>query len=192
MLKDNYKKIKKNDRGFTILETMVAIFILVLSITGPMVFSQSGLRTSFLARDQITAFFLAQDAIETIKNMRDDNGLDGENWLEDIYACDQNVSDCTVYIDTLSAEPSVRQCSGECPVLKVNSSGQFGYNFNVGENYEDSRFKRVIHLKEIVDERELQIVVEVLWSSNVRIGNARILVQENIFNWIPNAQVNLP
>lgn len=183
------KIINNKKRGFTILETMVAVFILVLSITGPMVFAQSGLRTSFLARDQITAFFLAQDVIETIKNIRDDNGLDGRNWLEGITdVCDAGVADCKIYVDTLEEEPVVQQCSGECPVLKINSNGQFGYSFTAGQNAEDSRFKRIVHVKEIEDERELQIVVEVLWQSNVRVGDARIVVQENIYNWIPNTQ----
>ena len=86
-MKNFIKKIikEKTNRGFTVLETLVAVFILVLAITGPMVFAQSGLRTAFLARDQITAFFLAQDAIETIKNIRDTNALQGNDWLEDIF-----------------------------------------------------------------------------------------------------------
>lgn len=183
---------EKTNRGFTILETMVAVFILMLAITGPMVFAQSGLRTSFLARDQITAFFLAQDAIETIKNIRDDNGLDGENWLQDIYVCDEGTTDCKIYIDTLSAEPVVDKCVGTCPVLKINSNGQFGYNFSIGDNPEDSRFTRIIHIEETVDERELQIIVEVRWTSNVRVGDSRIVVQENIYNWIPNSQTQTP
>jgi len=84
------KKIN-SQKGFTLMETLVAIFILMLSITGPMVFAQNGLRAAFLSRDQITAFFLAQDAIEYIKNVRDGNVIDilkigtrpVEGWLGD-------------------------------------------------------------------------------------------------------------
>ncbi len=189
------KTIKENKkRGFTILETMVAIFILVLSITGPMVFAQSGLRTAFLSRDQITAFFLAQDAIETIKNIRDDNGLDGRDWLENIYVCGADTTqNCVIYIDTLAYEPVSEICSGsECPILKVNSNNQFGYNFDVGENAENSRFTRILNVKEVAPGRELQIVAEIRWTSNIRVGGARILVQENIYNWIPNTQPATP
>jgi prepilin-type N-terminal cleavage/methylation domain-containing protein len=80
------KNLKKNS-GFTMIESLVAIFIILLAITGPMVFAQNGLRTAFLSRDQITAFFLAQDVIESIKNYRNgeakkivDGTLDGSYW----------------------------------------------------------------------------------------------------------------
>lgn len=176
----------KKERGFTILETLVAIFILVLSVTGPMVFAQSGLRTAFLARDQITAFFLAQDAIETIKNIRDDNALEGENWLEGIFVCSEAISeDCLITIDTTQAVPVVEECeSGVCTNLKNDEDGRFGYTFG-GGGYNDSRFTRNVYLREIVENQEMQIVVEVTWTSNVRVGNSRIVVQENIYNWVP-------
>ncbi|MFA7193508.1 MAG: prepilin-type N-terminal cleavage/methylation domain-containing protein [Candidatus Paceibacterota bacterium] len=197
-MKNFIKKIinEKRDRGFTILETLVAIFILVLSITGPMVFAQSGLRTAFLARDQITSFFLAQDAVETIKNMRDNNALNGaNNWLDGIFACDQNLNPtCLISIDTTmsTTTPEIDICtSGTCPPLKTDASGRFGYNFSINDS-SDSRFTRNIYLTEVVPGAELQIVVEMTWTSNVRVGDSRIVVQENIFNWIPNIAPTTP
>lgn len=191
----------KSNRGFTLLETLVAVFILVLAITGPMVFAQSSLRTAFLSRDQITAFFLAQDAIESIKNIRDDNALKSKNWLDGIYVCSGNVGDaCLVSLETLydydpvsgkeAGEILLEECSsGTCPVLKNDSVGRFGYTF-VSEETTNSRFTRNIYLNEVVRDNdsqivELQIVVEVIWTSNVKVQESRIVVQENIFNWIP-------
>lgn len=99
---DSNKKINLRDnRGFTIMETLVAIFILLISITGPMVFSQNGLRAAFQSRDQVTAFYLAQDAVEFVKNMRDHNILEpgssvggspdniasGDHWLDGLVDC---------------------------------------------------------------------------------------------------------
>jgi hypothetical protein len=52
----------------------------------------------------------------------------------------------------------------------------------------NSRFTRNVYLKEIVQDNELQIVVEVTWTSNVRVGESRIVVQENIYNWIPRPE----
>lgn len=208
MFNHNMKKFiqkiikQKTDRGFTLLETLVAIFILVLAVTGPMVFAQSGLRSAFLARDQITAFFLAQDAIESIKNLRDDNAINNRNWLEGIYNdCDVAlVGDCVVQVETMydnrtvdgtsfeTGDVRVAECSsGSCPVLKNDSIGRFGYNLP-GSTVTDSRFTRNVYLKEIGEGDELRIVVEVSWTSNVRIGRTRIVVQENIYNWIPRQQ----
>lgn len=200
IIKDMFEKIykiiktKNKQRGFTLLETLVAIFILVLSVTGPMTFAQSSLRTAFLSRDQITAFFLAQDAIETIKNMRDDNALKGKAWSEGIEVCSSAVTkDCLISIETIyngavggvRGKIEVKECTaGTCPPLKNDSMGRFGYTFGSGQS-SDSRFIRNVYVKEVVPNVEMEIVVEVTWVSNVRIGSSRIVVQENIFNWIP-------
>jgi len=64
-------------RGFTILETLVAISILILAITAPLAIIAQALRSSYYARDQITAYYLAQEAVEFLRNKRDFVGLQG-------------------------------------------------------------------------------------------------------------------
>lgn len=179
---------KQSSAGFTLLETLVAIFILVISITGPMVFAQSGLRAAFLARDQVTAFYLAQDVIETIKNTRDENGLNNQDWLTSI--CDETLVNnngvCVIYIDTTVENPVAERCDGGiCPPLYLDTSNRYVYN---GTPETESRFTRTVYVTETNDDIEAEVVVEVVWQSNVRIDGSRIIVQENIFNWIP--QVN--
>jgi prepilin-type N-terminal cleavage/methylation domain-containing protein len=183
--------------GFTLLETMVAIFILTISITGPMVFAQSGLRTAFLARDQITAFFLAQDAIETIKNIRDTNGLDptGPDWLRNIDVCNaaNAPGTCKIYLDTAVENPVAEKCgtgaptpnttaTNRCPEMDRDVQGWFMYD---AVPPAPSRFTRTIYISETISNKEAQIIVEVSWTSNVRVGKSRITVQENMYNWIP-------
>ena len=58
-------------RGFTLLETFVAITILMFAVVGPLTIVSKALNASYDSRDQITAFYLAQDAIEYIRNVRD-------------------------------------------------------------------------------------------------------------------------
>ena len=58
----------KKDKGFTIIETLVAITILMIAIAGPLTIAQKGFIASIYARDQVTASFLAQDMMEAIKN----------------------------------------------------------------------------------------------------------------------------
>jgi len=72
--------------------------------------------------------------------------------------------------------------SSVCPKLKNDSFGRFGYTFE-GEST-PSRFTRNIYLTEVAP-GELQIVVEVEWTSNVRVDESRIVVQENIYDWVP-------
>src|SRR4051812_13810349 len=51
-------------RAFTLVESMVAISILALAVTGPMIIAQKGIGSAIYAKDQITAFYLAQEAVE--------------------------------------------------------------------------------------------------------------------------------
>jgi Tfp pilus assembly protein PilV len=87
------KNDRLNNNGFTIVETLVAIAILMISIAGPLTIAQKGLLASIYARDQVVASFLAQDAMEWLKNDRDDyimqkNSADFfSDWVSSYGAC---------------------------------------------------------------------------------------------------------
>ncbi len=187
MINFKNKETNKNNSGFTIIETLAAIFILLISITGPMVFAQSSLRAAFQSRDQITAFYLAQDAIEFVKNYRDDAALSGatsENWLVDLESSCSGGAGCridTLTGDVLSCEGAASHPGCDNP-LKINSNGFFGHNGN-----QDSIFIRTIYIREVpgFEGGEAEVAVRILWTSHDSIGQREIVVAENIYNW-PN------
>src|SRR3989338_5015518 len=80
-----------NREGFTLVETIVAIAILAIAMVGPLSLAQRGLNASIYARDQITSFYLAQEAIEYVRNRRDTNNLNslsgGALWLSGLDNC---------------------------------------------------------------------------------------------------------
>lgn len=57
--------------GFTLIETMVAISLLAFSIVAPMTLTSQSLTTAYYARDQITAYNLAQEGLEAVRAIRD-------------------------------------------------------------------------------------------------------------------------
>lgn len=59
-------------KGFTLIETFIAISILMIVIVGPLTISQRSLASAKYARDRISAYYLAEDAIEYIRHLRDD------------------------------------------------------------------------------------------------------------------------
>lgn len=65
------KNIYKNKYGFSLIETLIAVSILMIAIAGPLSLVQAGLFSSIHQRNQVTATFLAQEAMEFIKNLRD-------------------------------------------------------------------------------------------------------------------------
>ena len=175
------KKQNNTKKGFTLIETLVAIFILLITTTGPLTFAQSGLRASFVARDQVVAFYLAQDAIETIKSLRDNASLEGADWLRDILpACINAQSGNGCKMDTRSHATPLQQCnSQQCPVMQFDETAkQF-----VTSGGTPTKFARTVYLKEVTPD-ELQIIVEVTWDTNF-FADRRIIVQENIYNWVP-------
>ncbi|MCR4276304.1 MAG: prepilin-type N-terminal cleavage/methylation domain-containing protein [Candidatus Parcubacteria bacterium] len=58
-------------KGFTLIESMIAVTILTLSIAGPLYTANSAIVASMTARDQLTASYLAQEGIEYVRAMRD-------------------------------------------------------------------------------------------------------------------------
>ncbi len=182
------QKNQSTQNGFTIIETLVAISILLVATTGPLSFAQNGLKASFLARDQVVAFYLAQDVVETIKNIRDNTALSGgTNWLGGLGACNPGSEGSTAIcsMDTAETLFNIESClSGTCSKLYFDTvTKQFVKNS--GTNRIESPFTRTIFVTNLVDDREAQIVVEIAWQSQL-VGTKKILVQENIYNWVPN------
>jgi prepilin-type N-terminal cleavage/methylation domain-containing protein len=60
-------------RGFTIIETLVAITILMIAIAGPLTIASQALHAAQDAKNQMIAMNLAQEAVEEIRNLKDDN-----------------------------------------------------------------------------------------------------------------------
>lgn len=62
-------------KGFTLIETMVAVAILAIAIAGPMYTANRAIVAAELSQDQLTASYLAQEGIEYVRAMRDDEYL---------------------------------------------------------------------------------------------------------------------
>lgn len=168
------------EKGFTIVESLVAISILVVSITGAMTAVQSGISSYIFAKDQITAFYLAQEGFEQIKNIRDENALLARDWLTGI----ASISSDPCYFGqacTVSPMESViaTRCSapGSCPMLRQDATNGF-YGYNAG--WGTTLFKREIVLTSINSD-EIAATVTISWSKGAT--NRQYKVRENILNW---------
>lgn len=105
--------MKLNNKGFTIIETLVAIAILMIAIAGPLAASQKSLMASLNAKNQIIGSFLAQDAMEYLKNKRDSYVQTSSfgNWLSTYSVCTSS-SPCSV--DTYT--DSFNSCTSPCAI----------------------------------------------------------------------------
>lgn len=104
----------KTIAGFTIIETLVAITILMVAIVGPLVAANNALTAALDSKNQLTAMNLAQEGMEYIKNQKDNNlVLYGSSGLLNTF----NGSVCT----------QAMQCG-------VSANGVGNYTFNLCSN----------------------------------------------------------
>ena len=64
-----------NMKGFTLIETMIAVTILAFAVAGPLFTASRVVVSAQTARDQLTASYLAQEGIEYVRAMRDNEYL---------------------------------------------------------------------------------------------------------------------
>ena len=62
------------NRGFTLVETLVAVAILMIAIAGPLTIANQALIVALGSRNAMIATYLAQEGMESIKNIKDNNG----------------------------------------------------------------------------------------------------------------------
>jgi Tfp pilus assembly protein PilV len=62
-------------KGYSLVEVLVAVSILMLSIVGPLTIAMKSLQSAQYARQQNTAFFLAQEGITIINTVRNNAAL---------------------------------------------------------------------------------------------------------------------
>ncbi|MFA7302279.1 MAG: type II secretion system protein [Candidatus Paceibacterota bacterium] len=65
-----------NKKGFTLIEALVAIAIVALAIGGPLYSASRSLVAAQLSRDRLVALYLAQEALEQARYLRDTAYLD--------------------------------------------------------------------------------------------------------------------
>lgn len=98
----------KKTNGYSLIEALVAISILLIAVVGPMTIASQGIKSAAFSLEQNTAFFLAQEGVEAMFALRNDYGLQdvfdsppgSEAW--DWVADELNTGPCTNAADQLA------------------------------------------------------------------------------------------
>lgn len=144
----------RTSKGFTLLEALVAISILMVAVVAPITIAQRGLSSAIYSKSQMIASYLAQDAVEYIRNKRDEvtlNNSNTNNWSNlSIFGDYQSktlcFSDNGCQIDTIKQDinQAVKDFSSTVPLQKDGSNGLYGYDINGGA---DTNFTRQVKLE---------------------------------------------
>jgi hypothetical protein len=153
-----------NSKGFTLLETIAAISILIGGVL--IVYASSARMLAYTYDNQykLTASYLAQEGIEVIRNIRDQNWVEGaEEWADGLSAGDWRVQyDSTslmVYADT--------------PLL-LSEDGFYSY-----DSGESTVFKRKITISQLSDD-SLKVIAEVSWPYD---QGRSVQAEKILYNW---------
>lgn len=99
-------KVRYSHAGFSFLETIVAIGIILVGLVGVIILMGQSIRSIRVAGDRIVATQLAQEAIEVVVNIRDTNWLSSQPWRTNIPSTSQGIVDynSTQVFETINTE----------------------------------------------------------------------------------------
>jgi len=162
-------------KGFTLIEVLFGIFILTVSAFGAFSLIQSTLIASSLNESRFTAYYLSQEGIELVRNIRDNNWLEKRtipsvNWNDGLehgeWEIDYNDGNLSVYSDRY--------------LYIENSTKFFSYIENPSIDDKKSKFRRKITISNL-GPKIIEISVIIYWSERGR--SHEIEVISHLSNW---------
>ncbi len=157
----------------------MAISILLVVVTGPMTVAQKGIKNAYFANEQVTAVFLAQEAIEAVRALRDvqaldvyDGGGQTDGWV---------TAECRngcAYVGANNALDPFDDCVNHSNCrLEINERGEYLHSIIGGV---DSPFTRIVTIGAAVG-GGVPVTVEVSWNSNL-LGEKSLRLQTWIYD----------
>lgn len=175
-------------RGFTLVETLLAVLLLSVAIAGPLTIASKGLLSAISAKEQIVAFYLGQDAIEYIRFKRDTNCLAAAgapascpagSWLSGLSSCISTDGSALCQIDSI--QDTATSCTGTCSPLNFDSTtGYYGYSAG---SITGPRYIRTVKIITPFggNSSQARVVVTMTWATSGL--QHTITMKEDIINW---------
>lgn len=151
-------------KGFTLLETIIAVAILATGIVASLTLISKSIQSVSLSQNRLIATYLANEGMELVRNIRDNNWKDpSASWDDGLADC----ADCGIDYEGVNGDST--------DFLKFDPSRFYNYTSGV-----DTMFRRRIAIATINSEQK-QVTSEIIWSW--RGGNYNIQVEGFLYNW---------
>lgn len=159
--KDLYQK-----KGFTLPEVLTAVFLIIISSVGIFIFFPKIISSSEISSLELVGSYLAQEGIEIVRNIRDQNLIALEDWDKGIEEGFWRVQYNKNYLLNFSDD-----------FLKLNNAGF--YNYDDGQN---TPFKREIIIEKKENGRAILVTSKVSYIFRGKVYN--FSCQEYLYKWI--------
>lgn len=194
------KAFAKKSRGFGLLETLVACAILIVVCGALLAINVIIVRDIAFVRGRSVAFGLAQEAIESVRQNRDSNLIDGNqatNW--NTFVCNQsttpnlsppNINGTNYYKITALSASSTSNCYGTTPrITLVSDTTRAGEDIVIGP----VKYTRKIYFVQsgvnpdindspgVTEANAIRMVVEISWTESG--SSHKIEMRELLTNW---------
>ncbi|KKP42240.1 MAG: hypothetical protein UR31_C0017G0019 [Parcubacteria group bacterium GW2011_GWA2_33_14] len=152
---------KRYSTGFTIIELIITIAILSFGILGAYSAFAPFFTLTYNVSYRLTAVYLAQEGLEIVRNLRDNNFINSNNWSDGLLECDLG---CQLdYKTGTSVESFENQLKLYDPgeFLKINSDNFYSYDLG-----DTTKFQRKITINQESGTDVLKVSVIVTWDYN--------------------------
>jgi type II secretory pathway pseudopilin PulG len=192
----------KKSKGFTIIEAMIAIFILSVSVVSMLGITATSASYARYANNEITANYLLQEAVDSIRNSRDtiafqmkSDIINGgwDNFLKRYgYPNSKcfSASGCDLMIEHFNSKDLTGgdicvSGSINCTALNYHPDGgtnlYYNHSFVTGDG--DSIFTRKIIMK-YVRADEVKVTASISWQNMAGVSNTKTQTLEtSLLNW---------
>jgi len=163
-------KLYKN--GFTLIEVLIAIFLITTGVIGAFTLIQQVISSISVSSSKLTAAYLAQEGIEIVRNIRDTNWLEQREppileWDEGL-----DVGDWEADYETQNL---TQPYTGDGDFLNIDANGFYSYSLGI-----PTKFKRKISIEK-PNPDILRVSAQIQWEERGRTHT--IEVRENFYKW---------
>lgn len=179
-----YTHISQTQKGFTLIETLVAVFIVSMSITALLSVVGQNIFTAGYLKNKAIATGLAVEGVELVRNIQDSILLSsdyGESPISVVLGDLDGFALCSsfeglCFIDPISL--AIASCQNqECPKLLLSGEGY--YNYYSGQ---ETNFTRSIEIDFLDAQDSGTVTVRVEWLQGQTLRE--VSYQTDIFLWI--------
>lgn len=166
--KNGFTQAPTRGAGFTILEIIVVVFIISMGLVGVLSLIIQNVQVQYFNKNNLIASQLAQECLELIRNIRDNNWLAGNDWDSGLVPENYYIVD---YTGSLNSVAGISEAK-----LQLRDTGFYWHD----PSDPDTIFSRLITITQPSSEL-LNISCLVQWSE--KSGVKEYVVDTILYDW---------